>query len=161
MPTDEYKPLLDRDEAVVNAAPFVEAACPLLREVVNHASWAFRQCDAATDAHGDENEDLAPFVLYRQLIELTDGTEVLLRVSCVDASVPLIRAAFEASLSLDFTLNAEYRRRSLTWTCAYLHSRIDAHERLDVKTQNGGQLATAFSAEMGERTFRSTSQTHQ
>jgi hypothetical protein len=149
MPTDEYKPLLDRHEALTNAAPLVQAACPLLREVVNHASWAFRRCDAASDAHGAENEDLAAFVLYRHLIELTDSIEVLFSASCVNAAVPTIRAAFEASLSLDFILREDYTRRALAWTCAYLHGRIDVHERLDAKTKTGEQFATAFMNEMG------------
>jgi hypothetical protein len=88
MPTDEYKPLLDRQEAIGNAEPLAQVACPLLREVINHASWAFRRCDAASDAHGAENEDLAAFVLYRHLIELTDGIEVLCSASCVNAAIP-------------------------------------------------------------------------
>ena len=151
MPTDEYKPLLDRQEAVTAAAPLIQVACPLLRELVNHASWAFRRCDSASDAHGAENEDLAAFVLYRHLIELTDGIEVLFSASCVNAAVPTIRAAFEASLSLDFILREDYTRRSLAWTCAYVHDRIDAHERLDAKTKAGDQFAKTFESEMGGR----------
>jgi hypothetical protein len=149
MPTDEYKPLLDRQEAIRNAEPLVQAVCPLLREVINHASWAFRRCDAASDAHGPENEDLAAFVLYRHLIELTDGIEVLFSASCVNAAVPTVRAAFEGSLSLDFILREDYTQRSLAWTCAYLHNRIDVHERLDAKTKAGEQFAATFAKEMG------------
>ena len=87
--------------------------------------------------------ELAAFVLYRLLIELTDGIEVLFSASCVSAAVPTIRAAFEASLSLDFILREEYTLRSLAWTCAHLH------ERLDAKTKAGDQFAATFEREMG------------
>jgi hypothetical protein len=149
MPTEEYKPLLDRRRAIESAEPLAKAACPLLREVVNHASWVFRRCDAASDAHGAENEDLAAFTLYRHLIELTDGIEVLFASSCVDAAVPAIRAAFEASLSLDFMLRDDYTRRALAWTCSYLHGRISVHERLDSRTKAGEQFDETFKKEMG------------
>jgi len=147
MPTEEYKPLLDREQAIASAEPLISAACPLLREVVNHASWGFRRCDAASDTHGGENEDLAAFVLYRHLIELTDGVEVLFAASCVDSAVPIVRAAFEASLSLDYILREDYTRRSLAWTCAYLHGRIAAHERLDANTVAGGAFTAAITSE--------------
>ena len=94
---------------------------------------------------------LAAFVLYRHLIELTDGIEVLFSASCVSAAVPTIRAAFEASLSLDFILREDYTRRSLAWTCAYVHDRISAHERHDAKTKAGEQFAKTFEREMGGR----------
>lgn len=152
MPTDEYKPLLDRAWAIQNAVPLVEVACPLLREVVNHATWAFQRCQAATDKLGAENEDAATFVLYRHIIELADGVEVLFASSCVEAAVPLLRAGFEASVSLDYILleSDQYVWRSLTWLCAYIHARMDAYEQLDGSTKRGAAYARARAAELGE-----------
>jgi hypothetical protein len=147
--TDEYKPLLNRDEAVSTAAPLIEAAAPLLKELVNHASLAFRRCTAASDNLGAENEDLAPFILCRHTIELIDGIDTLFRSSCVDASVPLLRAALEASLSLDYIMKADYTRRSLAWTCGYAHARIKAHRRLDATTPSGLDFATVRAREIG------------
>jgi hypothetical protein len=147
MPTDEYKPLLDRAGAITTAQPLIDVACPLLREVVNHASMAFRRCDAASDSHGSENEDLAAFVLYRHMIELVDGVERLFSASCVEAAVPLLRAELEASLSLDYILQADYTRRSLAWTCADIHSRIAARQRLDPRTAIGAEFEAALNKE--------------
>lgn len=146
--TDEYKPLLDRKRSVADAQPIIAVACPLLREVINHASWAFRRCDAASDEHAGENEDLAPFVLYRHLIELADSAEVLFASACANGAVPVVRAAFEASVSLDYILQTDYTRRSLAWTCAYLNDRIAMHERLDTRTAAGRAFGTVFSDEL-------------
>ena len=79
MPTEELKMMLDREEAIRNATGLIDAATPLLRELVNHACWALRRCTVASYNLGGENEDLAPFVLYRHLIELIDGVETLFR----------------------------------------------------------------------------------
>ena len=129
MPTEEYKPLLDRDAAISRAAPLVDDAAPLLTELVNHASLAFRRCDAASDNHGGENEDLAPFLLYRNTIELIDGIDTRFRARCVDAAVPVLRAALEGSLSLEYIMKGDYARRSLSWTCAYAHARVATHQQ--------------------------------
>ena len=61
---------------------------------------AFRWCTAASDHLGGENEDLAPLILYRHTIELVDGIEALFRANCVDAAVPVLRAALEAAWSI-------------------------------------------------------------
>lgn len=41
--TDEFKPVLDRARAVVEARELIDLASPLLREVVNRASYAFQE----------------------------------------------------------------------------------------------------------------------
>jgi Family of unknown function (DUF5677) len=147
MPSEEFKPLLDREDAVERAAPLIEAACPLLHELVNHASLVFRRCTAASDAIGGENEDLAAFNLYRHTIELVDGIEVLFRASCVEAAVPLLRATLEASLSLDYILKEDYTRRSLCWTCTYIHARIAAYQQIDPNTDVGADYTRAVQAD--------------
>lgn len=138
--TDEFKPLLDRGRAVVEARELIDLASPLLREVVNRASYAFQECQAAPINKGGENEDLAPVILYRHLIEIVDGVEVLLASSCSDASVPLIRAAFEASMALQYILKSDYTRRSLSWTHGYIRARIKNHQRLDRSTPRGAEV---------------------
>lgn len=149
MPTDEFKPVLDRAEAIANAKPLIDRVCPLLREVVNHATWAIQRCHAASGAIGDDNEDLAAFTLYRHLIELTDSIEVLYASSCADAAVPLLRAHLEAAVSLEYILRDDYKRRSLAWTCAYIHQRIASREMLDANTSSGQRFAKLHAEEFG------------
>jgi hypothetical protein len=61
-------------------------------------------------------------------------------------------AEFEELLSLDYILQADYMRRSLSWSCAYLHARIETHRRLDSATNIGAEFANAWQREgHGER----------
>lgn len=140
MPTEEFKKLLDRDFARVSARGLVEKANPLLIELVNHASWAFQRCQ--TGCSGRENEDVAPFVLYRHIIEMVDGVQVLITESCAVAAVPLLRTAFEASLALEYIVidEAHYAERSLSWLYAYVDRQISVYTEYDPATPEG----TAF-----------------
>jgi len=137
MPTEEFKKLLDRDFARVSARDFVEKVSPLLTELVNHASWAFQRCQTANS--GRENEDVAPFVLYRHVIEMVDGLQVLISESCAVAAVPLLRATFEANLGLEYIVTGgpHYATRSLSWLYAYVDRQISAYAKLDPATPEG------------------------
>ncbi len=148
MPTDEYESLLDREEAIGRAQPLAEKICPLLREVVNHGSMVFRRCTTASDNLTGENVDVAPLVLYRQIIELTDTIEVLFGASCIDGAIPSLRVAFEASMSLDYIMQADYERRSLAWLCAHTHRRIAGHRRLDARTAAGQEVGVAWERDL-------------
>jgi hypothetical protein len=147
MATEEYSPILDRAGAIANAQPLIDVISPLLVELVNHATWAFRRMTVATDNLGGENEDVASLISYRHLVEVMDGVEVLVRSACTEACIPLLRAAFEASLTIDYVMADQYARRSLAWMCVYAHRRIDRHRLLDNSTESGRELADALSRE--------------
>src|SRR5262249_1428848 len=61
MPTDEFRPLLNRAHATEHARQLIELACPLLREVVNKATRAFHLCVSEGARIGDENEGVRAF----------------------------------------------------------------------------------------------------
>jgi len=69
MPTKEFTPLLDRTGALRSAQPLIELVCPLLREIVNKATWVFHECNSEGSRVGGENEDVAAMTLYRHMIE--------------------------------------------------------------------------------------------
>jgi hypothetical protein len=73
----EFKPLLDRDFVKVSVQPITDIATPPLRELVDASLRAFRRCEIEAAEHGKPNEDVAALVLFRQIIELADGVEVL------------------------------------------------------------------------------------
>jgi hypothetical protein len=137
MPTEEFRKLLDRDFARVSARELIDGAGPLLTELVNHACWAFQRCQTGSSRR--ENEDIAPFVLYRHIIEMVDGFHVLLNESCTMASIPLLRVAFEAKLALEYILSDKdaYSARSLAWLYVNTQRRIDEYAMYDPATHGG------------------------
>jgi hypothetical protein len=139
--TDEFKTLLDRDFSRVAVKPIVEIARPLLRELVNHGLMAFRRCEGEAAENGGENEDVAALLLYRHVIEMADGIEVLICESCGTTAIPVLRSEFEASLALSYLLeqDAEYVQRSLSWLVANMHAGIKARRVLEPGTQAGKQ----------------------
>lgn len=149
MATDEFKEVIDRSFAKVLVQKAVDIACPLLQEIVNHASHAFRRCQL--EASNEENVDLAAFSLYRQIIEQVDGIEVLLREGCSGAAVAPLRVAFEASLGLQYILQdrAQYRNRGLSWFYCYARNRLTRSQRLDPGTGEGKRFKNDWEKALG------------
>jgi hypothetical protein len=82
---------------------------------------------------GERNVDLAAGFLYRHMIEMTDGIEVLVRQSAITPAIPLVRSSFEAWLALTYILedSAQYRTRALSWIAHYALVRREGHRRMD------------------------------
>jgi hypothetical protein len=136
MPTEEYKPLLDRQAFALGHKPLTDLATPVLCEAINYSLWAWWRC-LTTGSHDDQIHNLAPFVLFRHVIEMTDGVQVLLDCSCSVPAVPVLRSSFEGCLNLEYILKMDTERRSLSWLCSYAHQRLEYYERLDPSTEFG------------------------
>ncbi|MCA1554180.1 MAG: DUF5677 domain-containing protein [Chloroflexi bacterium] len=76
-------------------------------------------------------------MLYLHIIEMTDGIEALIAESCPIPAIPLVRSSFEARLSIEYILKADYQRRSLAWLLVYAHYRLNGYESLDPSTDRG------------------------
>lgn len=137
MPTASLKSFLDRDLSKAYGREFIDIATSLLQELVNHGTHAFVRFDQC--AIGKVDVDSAPLTLYRYIIEIIDGIEVLISECCPAAAIPLLRSAFESLLYLEYILENEekYAQRSLSWFLWYIHERLDSYERLDPLTLKG------------------------
>lgn len=146
MPTKPLESILYRELSRAEAKDIIEKVSPLLQELVNYATNALARCATSKSLSGKQDEDVAVLALYRQMIELTDGIEVLLSQSCAMAAIPLLRSSFEASLSIEYILEneANYVQRSLSWVVGYVHKRIDMYERLDPSTNKGQEAKKLF-----------------
>ena len=101
MPTQPFRLLLDREEAVSRARPLTDLVSPVLQEVINYSTQALVRCESQMAPKGnDEDLHIAPIVLFRRSVELTDAIETLLTQSCVEPAFPLLRSSLEATLSL-------------------------------------------------------------
>lgn len=141
MATEALDSILDRDLSKVAAAGLISVASPLLQELVNHATNALVRCDRSTT--GGIDEDAAPLALYRHLIEVTDGIEILVANCAPSPAIPLLRSAFEALLGLEFVCEkgTTYVQRSLSWLVSYIRGRLRYYDCLDPDTPAGAQFA--------------------
>ena len=151
MSTKPLDTILYRELSVVAAKEIVEIASPLLQELVNYSTNAFARC--ASSASGEENEDLAVLSLYLHIIEMSDGIEVLLSQSCPIPAMPLVRSSFEALVSIEYILEADYVRRSLSWLADYVHKRLAFYESLIPSTARGRAFRKARSEDKTTRDF--------
>lgn len=138
MPTEALETILYRDLSKVAENELIQVASSLLRELVNYSTHAYQRCVDATK--GEENEDLAVIILYLHIVEMVDGVEVLIAQACPTPAIPLVRSAFEALLAIEYILEKNYVRRSLSWLAVYAHSRIKSYELLDPSTERGKQF---------------------
>lgn len=147
MSTTPLDTILYRELSIAADRELREVAAPLLRELVNYSTNLLARC--ATSTRGSIDVDLAPMALYRHVIEVTDGIEVLISQSCATPAIPLVRSSFEAVLSLEYILEepTKYEQRSLSWLVGYIHKRIDSYERLDPATQKGKEFKKDFEAD--------------
>jgi hypothetical protein len=136
----------------VAATDITTIVCPLLQELVNYGTGVLARC--MTDSSYRKDIDLAIVALYRHVLEMTDGTEVLLAQACANPAIPLVRSSFEALLYIKFITEHDesYERRSLAWLVNYVHLRLDMYERLDPSTAKGLDFATQFSRDIVCRT---------
>jgi len=153
VPTNPHHDVLYRELSIVQLKEFKPSPTALLQEVVNFGTNAFVRC--LSNAEGEENIHLAPFALYRHILELTDGTEILVSNASPNASIPLLRSSFEALLALEFILedNEHYELRSLSWLAGYVRRTIQIYSSLLPQTIEGEKFLRAIEEDKDVRTF--------
>jgi hypothetical protein len=146
MTTQPLEKILYRELSKAEAKEIIDIAAPLLQELVNFGTNALARCLNSQNLSGKIDEDIAVLALYRHIIEITDGLEVLLSQSCSLAAIPLIRSSFEALLAIEYILenDANYTQRSLAWLVGYVHKRLNTYERLDPSTHKGQEAKRLF-----------------
>ena len=102
----------------------------------------FERC-SQTAPDGDEN--LAVLMPLHHVVEMLDGVEELLEESCVVASGPLLRSAFEASLALRYVLETDFEQRGLAYVVADIKNQIMWYDEMDPDTPAGER----FRSDMG------------
>lgn len=142
MLTEPLKTILDLDMSKVEAKEIINIVSTLLKEEVNYSTQAFGRCIESSSKRPDE--DLAVFNLYRHIIEMIDGVEVLLSNCCSTPTIPLLRSSFEASLSMEYILESDYSRSSLAWLYDYYKKQLSFYETLDIETPGGKNFQTAI-----------------
>ncbi len=133
--------LLDRDLSLAITAEVRRVAGPVLREVVDQGLAVFQRCSATAKGKDEQIGVLFPFM---HVVEMLDGVEVLLAAAAVAPAQVVLRAAFEAFLTVEHVTERESERRAAAYVVADIHKRIHGLERLDLKTPRGKQFAASM-----------------
>jgi len=157
MTTDANPRILSRSLARADAKKLIELASPLLEEIINYSTQVYMRCLLTGNSVGKE---VAPFVLYIHIIEMTDGVHVLISQSCCEPAGPLIRSSFEAFLSLVYLMRDDYEKRCLAWLYFdYLES-VKKYQRFDPESDRGKDFYEALTREMPSVTLPKLSAEH-
>lgn len=110
MNSKPLKILLDRDLAKAAIPKAIEFCDKLLIKIINYAINAFGRCSSLSPG-GDEYAVL--LALYRHMIEMSDGVQVLISNCCPVPAKPLVRSSWESLLSLEYILKNNFKDRAL------------------------------------------------
>jgi hypothetical protein len=86
-------------------------------------------------------------MLYVHMVEMVDGIQALVAESCVAPAIPLVRSAYEASLSIEYILEKDTERRALSWLAAHALSGVQVNERFDATTTEGKKYQAICAAD--------------
>lgn len=141
MPTEPYKPILNRDllKNLPQKNPLAEATATL-REAINYATNAFSRCEQSR--RGQKEESLPVLVSFLHMIQMTDAIDVLLSSGCGPPASVLLRSSFESKLAVQYILEGDSKRRGYAWLVCHVLQEIEALERF-----GSGKFSETLSAE--------------
>ncbi|MFC1871379.1 DUF5677 domain-containing protein [Chloroflexota bacterium] len=142
MPTEPYKPLLNRDLNKALIKELNDIASPALQEAVNYATNLYQKCQGSTK--GNTDEAFPVLALYLHIIQLTDAIEVLISNSCVEPAQLLLRSSFEAKLGMEYMTEKMRRTRAVAWMVKNIIDAIELRKELDPSHPKGRAYRQTF-----------------
>lgn len=116
-----------------------------LESAVKFAEVLFQKCLDAAEDHGWC--DFPSLVLFRHIIQMADGIQILLAAGSSGPTLLLLRSMLESYISLKYIHLADYRQRTLCWLCSYIHQKIDDMELRDKDTPSGREFLETVAKE--------------
>lgn len=106
----EFKSLIDREKNTNDAKQYFQDYIELLTDLVNYGSWLLPR---AYDSSSKKLADVIILgVLLKQVIAMTDSVGILISNGAVYPTSLNIRAAFEASIFIDWMLNGNSEEKA-------------------------------------------------
>lgn len=81
--------------------------------------------------------DLAPFLLFRQTLEMGDALSLLVKLGSINASKPLVRTLLECYFQLAYLFNDNEERKALQFLYHYERRKKDYYENLAFSEKGG------------------------
>lgn len=70
-------------------------------------------------------------LLFRDFLEFLDGVATLVKSSCIEASIPILRSMFEQLLSILYILDRHQEDRAASYHVSYIRSRLKNYRKLN------------------------------
>lgn len=109
VPENEYKPLLDREKAVADVRNCLSRWTTLIHDVTSYGSNLIPR--AFTSSPRQLRDTILVGVLLRQVVAMLDAMDILLSNGATYASHLQMRALFEASVYIDWILQADSEKK--------------------------------------------------
>lgn len=127
--------VLNREFSIAKSIELRETYSSYLEELCNIASTVFGRGErSASRVKGNPASLLH---LYHHIIQVADGIHVLCNNSCFNASFPLLRSLWEASLSMQYMTEDNFEDRSIAWIVCYYLEKLEEVENLNFQTPKG------------------------
>lgn len=143
MPTESNKEILDRNNDENNSV--ILDICSIINEVVNYstvvASEFFHLIPKQTNM---SNEQAVIISIFLHIVEMLDGSEILIEKSAITAASLQIRSIFESLLYLEWILQKDVEDRANAYLINDYYGRIILEETFDPNTQRGKELKAKF-----------------
>jgi Family of unknown function (DUF5677) len=112
---------------------------------VRWSDQVFQKCLHA--APYPARDDFPSLALFRHIIKMADGIQLLLSAGSSEPTIPLLRSMLEALFSLKYIHLDNYRQRSLCWLYAYIDQEIAFKEKINTDSESGKKLGAVLAAE--------------
>jgi hypothetical protein len=106
----EFKKLLDREKHIADVKQHFSSQLSILIDMVNYGTWLIPR---AYDSSQKKLEDVIVIgVLLKQVVSMIDAVEVLVSNGAVYPAFLQARAAFEASIYIDWIIKGEEEKKA-------------------------------------------------
>jgi len=139
---NEFRGLLDREKVLADVHRAFSPQLDLVRDLTNYGTNLIPRCFTSSDH--DLKDVVLIGILLRQAVAMLDGIELLLSNGAVYAAGLQARALFEASVYIDWILQADTERKA---TYYYVHN-VRRQRRWAERLSPGSPEAAAFAAAM-------------
>jgi hypothetical protein len=91
------------------------------------------------------DEEIVPLLFLRNILDIADSISILVKNSSIDTSKASLRSLLENVFGLQYLLEKNTKKRSLSFIVWTTHKDLKFYEKLDGQSQIGKQFKTEFS----------------
>jgi hypothetical protein len=141
---NEFKPLLDRDRALIDVNRHLRPWLDLIRDVTNYGTNLIPRCFSSSEKKFKDVVVIG--ILLRQVVAMLDSVEILLSQGAPHPANLQMRALFEAYVYIEWILESDAEKKASYY---YVHN-LRRKRLWASRTQPGSPEAQEFAAIMGK-----------